>query len=696
MAETKIGVPLKAVDLVGALGLLSILGMMILPLPPWLLSFLLIVNLALSVVVLLVATTVRDVLEFSVFPSVLLGLTLLRLALNLASTKLILLTGDPGTVVESFGKVVVRGDPVVGFVVFLILVIVQFLVITKGAERVSEVAARFTLDALPGKQMAVDAEMNAGLIDEKQARVRREAIQREADFHGAMDGASKFVRGDAVAGLVIVAVNIIGGVVIGMVRRNMDVVDVLRTYTLLTIGDGLVHQIPALVVSTAAGILVTRSATKAPLGGEWVRQFAANPRSLGLAGGVMAALGVTGVVTGLPVLPFLAVGGVMGVLSWMAKKETAVATPAAVTVTAEKAGSELAKHSDDVTSLLLVEPLELELGYGLLFLADAEREGDLLARVAHIRRRCAKELGLVVPPIRIRDSSALPTNAYALKIRGLEVVRGELMPGHSLALGGEGLSSVRGIPAREPAFGLPALWIPDADRRAAEMDGLTVVDNGSALATHLTEVLLDHADEILSRQDLQNLLNDLKSRGQTSVVDELVPGLIPMSSLHRILQNLLGERVSIRNLPTILEALSEATTISKDPDLLSEYARAALARQISQQYRDSDGVLWCVTLSPDLERRLQESMVRGERGPRLVPDPALSDEVVRSLTARLAASGGGTERPALLCSAGLRPHMKQHFGRFLSRLVVLSFNEITSDTRVKSVGVVDTAPVAVA
>lgn len=678
-------------DLLGAVGLLGVLGMMIVPLPPWAVSFLVVTNLALSVTVLLVVMGIKDVLDFSIFPSVLLGLTLFRLALNLATTKLILLSGNPGSVVEAFGKVVVRGDAVVGFVVFLILVIVQFLVITKGSERVSEVAARFTLDAMPGKQMAVDAEMNAGLIDEKQARARRESIQREADFFGAMDGASKFVRGDAVAGLVVVAVNIVGGVIIGMARRNMDIVDVLRTYTVLTIGDGLSHQIPALVVSTAAGILVTRSATRAPVGQEWARQLSANPRSIAMAGGAMGLLGFTGILTGLPILPFLAVGAGLGALAYAAKR--ASATP--VTVTTPRVAETPKTGPEDMTSLLAVEPLELELGFGLLFLVEGTG-GDLLDRVGHIRRRLARELGIVVPPVRIRDSSLLPPNTYALKIRGLEVARGDLMPGHVLALSdsqdGRNLTALlRGVPAKEPAFGLPALWVPDSERRKASQEGITVVDNGAVLATHLTELLLDHAYEILSRQDLQTLLNDLKARGQTATVDEVVPAVLPLATVHRVLQNLLSERVSIRNLSIILEALAEAATMSKDPDLLTEYARAALSRQISLQYRDAENVLWCVSLSPVVERRLQESLVRSERGARLVLDPAYSDELVRSISLRLAAPAGGTERPVLLCAAGLRPYIKRHFERFLPRMVVLSPNEVTADTRVKSLGVVDVA-----
>lgn len=678
-------------DLLGAVGLLGVLSIMIVPLPPWSLSVLVVTNLALSVMVLLVVLSIKDVLDFSIFPSVLLGLTLFRLALNLASTKLILLSGNPGAVIEAFGKVVVRGDAVVGFVVFLILVVVQFLVITKGSERVSEVAARFTLDAMPGKQMAVDAEMNAGLIDEKQARSRREAIQREADFYGAMDGASKFVRGDAVAGLVVVAVNIIGGVIIGMMRRNMDVLDVLRTYTVLTIGDGLAHQIPALVVSTAAGVLVTRSATRAPVGQEWARQLSANPRSIGMAAGTMGILGVTGVLTGLPVVPFLAVGGGLAALAYAARR----AAQAPVTVTSPRpASSESTKTApEDMAALLTVEPLELELGFGLLFLVEGS-QGDLLERVGHIRKRLAKELGLVVPPVRIRDSSLLPPNTYALKIRGMEVARGDLMPNHALALADAHDSrnlaaTLRGIPAKEPAFGLPALWVPDAERRKAAQEGITVVDNGAVLATHLTELLLDHAHEILSRQDLQTLLNDLKARGQNVTVDEVVPALLPLGTVHRVLQNLLAERVSIRNLAVILESLAEAATLSKDPDLLTEYARAALARQISQQYRDADGTLWCATLSPTVERRLQECLSRSERGARLILDPPFSDDLVRVISQRLAAAGSGAEKPVLLCAAGLRPYVKRHFERFLPKLAVLSTNEVTADTRVKTLGVVD-------
>lgn len=676
----------RTLDVLTAFGILGVLATMILPLPTWLLSFLLILNLAMSVTVLLVVLNIREILDFSIFPSVLLGLTLFRLALNVASTKRILMSGDAGAVIEAFGQIVVRGDAVVGFVVFLILVVVQFLVITKGAERVSEVAARFTLDALPGKQMAIDAELNAGLIDEKTATQRRQNIQREADFYGAMDGASKFVRGDAIAAIMIVGINILGGAILGFWRRHMDLADVLRTYTVLSIGDGLVHQIPALIVSTASGVLVTRSATQSPLGQEWARQISANPRALGMAGFTMSLLGVTGLFTGLPVVPFLVVGGTLAAMAWVTRPGARpVPAPAAAPAGGEK---DAGRAAEDLSALLAVEPLELELGYGLLFLVDTGQGGDLLNRVVSIRRRCARELGFVLPPVRIRDSSALYNNTYVVKIKGAEVARGDLMPGYCLAMGGDGIKNVRGLPAKEPTFGLPALWVAESDRRTAEMEGLTVVDNASVVATHLTEVLRDHAHEILGRQEVQTLLNDLKARGQTAVIEELIPGVLSAGAVHRVLQNLLNEKVSIRNLLQILEALSEAAGLTKDPDLLTEYARASLARQISQQYRDEEGTLYGATLSPDLERRLHDSMPKGERTARLVLDPALSDDVARRLLELFSAPAGAADRPVLLCSASLRAVVRRHFERFVPRLTVLSYNEITADTRVKSIGVV--------
>jgi len=675
----------RTLDVLTAFGILGVLATMILPLPTWLLSFLLILNLAMSVTVLLVVLNIREILDFSIFPSVLLGLTLFRLALNVASTKRILMSGDAGAVIEAFGQIVVRGDAVVGFVVFLILVVVQFMVITKGAERVSEVAARFTLDALPGKQMAIDAELNAGLIDEKTATQRRQNIQREADFYGAMDGASKFVRGDAIAAIMIVGINILGGAVLGFWRRHMELADVLRTYTVLSIGDGLVHQIPALIVSTASGVLVTRSATQSPLGQEWARQIAANPRALGMAGFTMSLLGVTGLFTGLPVVPFLVVGGTLASMAWVARPGAA---PSAATAAPVPGSAEPSRSNEDLSALLAVEPLELELGYGLLFLVDTAQGGDLLNRVASIRRRCARELGFVLPPVRIRDSSALYNNTYVIKIKGAEVARGDLMPGYCLAMGGDGIKNVRGLPAKEPTFGLPALWVAETDRRSAEMEGLTVVDNASVVATHLTEVLRDHAHEILGRQEVQTLLNDLKGRGQTALLEELIPGVLSAGAVHRVLQNLLSEKISIRNLLQILEALSEAAGVTKDPDLLTEYARASLARQISQQYRDEEGTLYAATLAPDLERRLVESMPKGERTARLALDPALSDDVARRLLELFSAPVGAADRPVLLCSASLRAAVRRHFERFVPRLTVLSYNEITADTRVKSIGVV--------
>ncbi len=677
-------------DLVCALGILSILIMMIIPLPTWLLSFLLIVNMAATIAVLLMTTYVRDTLEFSVFPSLLLGLTLFRLALNISSTKLILLQADAGAIVDAFGEVVVRGNIVVGMVVFLILIIVQFIVITKGSERVSEVAARFTLDALPGKQMGVDAELNAGLIDEKQARDRREIIEQEADFYGAMDGASKFVRGDAIASLIIVIVNIVGGVAIGLFQRHMGWMEVLSTYTILTIGDGLVHQIPAIVVSTGTGILVTRASSKSSVGETMVRQLSMSPKAIGIAGGVVGLFGILGFVTGLPPFPFLLVGGLMigaGISFYQSDMNRQVKEVAPQKM--EKPVS-TAAPSEDVMPLLSVEPLELEIGYGLLSLVDKAQGGNLLERISLIRRQCARDIGIVVPPVRIRDNGMLINTNYVIKIKGSEVAKGEIMPKHHLAMGSLGKDhKLKGIPTKEPTFGLPALWIRDDQIRGAEREGLTIVDNGAVVAAHLTEVIKSHAHELLGRQEVQSLLSDLKSRGFTAVLEDLIPHVMSMGSVQKILQNLLREKVSIRNLVFILESISDGAVTTKDTDVLTEYVRTALAPQLSQHYRDKNGRLSCVTLSPTLEKKLFDSIQRLDRGARFVFEQAFSDKLVNVFVEKLSSTPGLSMPPVLLCSPMLRLYIRKYLERFITHFVVLSYNEVTSDTKVESLGVVE-------
>ncbi|MFN0118803.1 MAG: flagellar biosynthesis protein FlhA [Elusimicrobiota bacterium] len=679
--------PKKSFEALSAIGVIGILMMMLVPLPTWLISFLIVLNLALSMTVLLMTTYIKDVLEFSVFPTLLLGLTLFRLALSVASTKLILLQADAGSVLQAFGEVVVKGNAVVGFIVFLILIIVQFIVITKGAERVSEVAARFTLDAMPGKQMGVDAELNAGIINDEQAKTRRSMIQREADFYGAMDGASKFVRGDAIASIIVVIVNIVGGVSIGFMQKSMDWMDIIKTYTILSIGDGLVHQIPALIVSTATGILVTRSGDKATLGQELGSQFSLNPRSLGMTGGILGLLGGIGLFTGLPAFPFLFVSGLTSGLAYVLSKARKEADEKPV----KTSDKNLPKTPEDVMPLLNVEALEIELGYGLLYLVDETQGGDLLERVAMVRKQCAKDLGIVVPPVRIRDNGLISNNTYAVKVRGLVVAKGELLPKHYLAMS-TGLEErpIEGISTKEPTYGLPALWVKENMKREAEVSGYTVVDNASVIATHLTEIVKSHAHELLGRQEVQALINDLKTKGFTAICDELIPGVLSLGMIQKVLQNLLRERVSIRNLLTILESLGDTAPSTKDIDVLTEYSRASLARQISQQYRDREGVLYCVTFSPETEKVLFQSIQRNDRNAHLILDPAYYDRLVQQISEQLnSPMAAGT--PVLLCSPSIRPYLKKQLDRSISNVVVLSYNEVTPDTSAKSIGMISTS-----
>lgn len=678
----------KSTETLSAVGIIGLLLLMLVPLPTWMLSLLVVMNLAISVTVLLMTTYIVEALQFPVFPTLLLGLTLFRMALSIASTKLILLQGDAGSIIQAFGEVVVKGNAVVGFVIFLILIIVQFIVITKGSERVSEVAARFTLDAMPGKQMAVDAELNAGLIDEKQARARREAIETEADFYGAMDGASKFVRGDAIASIIIVIINIVGGITIGFMQRKMEWFDILRTYTILTIGDGLAHQIPALIVSTATGVLVTRTTSKSTLGNDLYQSFTLNPGALSVTASVLGVFGLLGLFTGLPAMPFFAIGGALyGAAGWLKRRATVAA--AAPATPAAKDEKNLPAAPEDVMPLLAVEVLEIELGYGLLFLVDATVGGDLLERVAAIRRQCAKDLGIVIPPVRVRDNGVLPHNAYAIKLRGSEIARAELMPRQLLAMGmGDTGTPVSGIETTEPTFGLPALWISEAQRRDAELAGYTVVDNASVIATHLTDVLKSRAHELLGRQEVQALLNDLKTRGYTAIIDELLPQLLSVGAIQKVLQNLLRERVSIRNLLMVLECLADFAPHTKDTEVLTEYVRSFLGRQIVRPYAGSDGALPAVTFTAEFERGLIGLIQRSERGARLLLEPDLTKALSEALASRLQTTLLQGGAPVVLCSASLRPYLKRLIDPYIGNVVVLSYSEIPSDFQIRSLGVV--------
>ncbi|HEY8484255.1 MAG TPA: flagellar biosynthesis protein FlhA [Longimicrobiales bacterium] len=660
-------------------GIVSTVALLVLPLPAPLLDLLLAVSIAASVVVLLVALYVTDPLEFSVFPTLLLLLTLYRLALNVSSTRLILSRGEAGKVIEAFGAFVIGGNYAVGLVIFLILIAINFVVITKGAGRVAEVAARFTLDAMPGRQMSIDADLNAGLIDEAEAKRRREEIAREADFYGAMDGAAKFVRGDAIAGLLITAINIVGGIFIGVVQRGLSIGQAVSQYTILTVGDGLVSQIPALIVSTAAGIVVTRSSDGSRLGASLIRQVADQPRALGVAAGVLGALGL---VPGLPTLPFLALAGAVGVAAGAASRRE---RSRAVEVTAKPALPEKAAVENPVQELLQIDPLELEVGYGLIPLVDEQQGGDLLERIRLLRKQAALELGVLIPPIRIRDDVRLSPNEYLIRLRGSEVARGEVMPRMLLALDAGGvIRPIEGVETRDPSFGLPARWITPARRAEAEAAGYVVVEPTTVVATHLMETLKANAADLLGRQDVQEMVDTLK-RTYPALVEEVVPAKIPLSVLHRVLQRLLRERVPIRDLVTILEALADVADQTKDPEVLTEHVRRALSKVIAAQYADESGTIRGITIGPRLEAALMAFFSpRQGKGAGLM-DPDLLSGALRRLEA-LAREHGEQGRPApVVTPPALRVGVRRLIEPVLPAIPVLSLGELPPQVDLQSV-----------
>lgn len=668
-------------DIYVIVAVIMVVIMMILPLPPFILDILLACNISLSLLVLLLSMNINEPLEISVFPTLLLLLTLFRLSLSVSSTRLILLHANAGNIIRAFGNFVVGGNYVVGFVIFLILVVVQFIVITKGSERVAEVAARFTLDAMPGKQMSIDADLNAGLISEAEARQRRRQIQREADFYGAMDGASKFVKGDAIAGIIIVLIDFVGGLLIGMLGRGLDFQQSLNQYTLLTVGDGLVSQIPALLVSTATGIIVTRAASENNLGHELNIQLLSSPKTLMVTSGVLM---VFAVVPGLPFIPFFILSGLFGLLGYALWREQASTES---TVAADQARRELEerRQPESVLSLLQVDMIELEIGYSLIPLVDSEQGGDMLDRITMIRRQCALELGIVVPVIRIRDNLQLPPNSYVIKIKGIEVGRGQLMLNHYLAMdAGSVTEHVPGEPTKEPAFGLDALWISEEHREQAEINGYTVVDSPSVLATHLTETIRNHAHELLGRQEVQTLLDSLRNE-YSAVINELVPNLMTIGEVQKVLQNLLREQVPIRNLVTILESLADAAPISKDLDFLTEYVREALARQLCRQYAEND-VLLVLTLDPQWETVIVEGIEPTERGNLVSIDPRLLQRLFAVLKSTLESTA--LVQPIVLVSPRVRLALKRLTERNFPSLVVLSYNEMAPEIQVQTVGMV--------
>jgi flagellar biosynthesis protein FlhA len=660
--------------------------LMIVPIPAWLLDILLAGNITIALVIIATALYTENALAFSAFPTMLLIITLFRLSLNITATRAILLHGYAGEVINFFGQIVVGGNYAVGFVIFLILIIIQFVVITNGAGRVAEVAARFTLDAMPGKQLAIDADLNAGLITEAEARQRRKDIQRSADFYGAMDGASKFVRGDAIAAVIIVAINTVGGFIVGVAQQHLSIIESLQKFTLLTVGEGIVTQVPALLISTATGIIVTRAAAETDFGSDITKQLTAQPRALLITAIITGLFGVAGLDRWLMLL----ISATMFVI-YFARREGAAEAAAERKVAAAGGrpgapGAQPAAKSgaESVVPLLSYDPMELEIGFGLIPLVDVNQGGDLLERITLIRRHAARDLGIAVPPIRVRDNLQLRPNSYLVKIYGLEVAQAEVMVSRLLAMNpGTATAPIDGIPTTEPAFGLPALWIGENARSEAEMAGYTVIDPTSVIATHLTELIKAHSPDLLGRQETSALLDNIKSHYPV-VVDELVPGLLTVGEVQRVLQNLLRERIPIRNLVMILETLADAARVSKDIDFLTEKVRAALARHISAEYAEN-GLLSVITVDPRLESLLSEAVRRGEDAFALL-DPNTVSRIYASLTRQIAAAQNAGLQPIVLCSPSVRLALKRLTERAAPQLVVLSYSEIAPGLRVESIG----------
>lgn len=673
-------------DVVMILAVVGILLAMLLPVPAFLLDFFLALNITLAIIVLITTMYTKSSLEFSVFPTMLLVLTLFRLALNVASTRLILLRGNEGpqaagAVIQSFGNFVVGGDYVVGMIIFVILVLINFMVITKGAGRIAEVAARFTLDAMPGKQMAIDADLNAGTIDEKEARERRKTIARESEFHGAMDGASKFVKGDAIAGIIITGINIVGGLTIG-VLNGMPVARAATNYTLLTVGDGLVSQIPALIISTAAGILVSRGGDEDRLGQAFSKLIFSKTTPIYVASLLVFALGL---VPGLPGIPFMSLGLALGGTLYLMTRGKAEEAAEKEAAAAEEAAAP-ASGPEEVEHLLSLDAMELEVGYGLIPLVDTSQDGTLLSRIRSMRRQFASEMGIVIPPIHIRDNLNLRPAEYRMLIKGVEMTRYELMVNHVLAMDpGDVSRRMDGFPTTEPAFGLPAIWIPGDREEEAKFSGYTVVDNSTVVATHLTEIIRSHAAELLGRQEVQHLLDNL-AKTSPKAVEELVPSVMSLGMVQKVLQNLLAERVSIRDLLTIVETLADYGSMSKDPDLLTEYVRQKLSRSILAGHMGPGGNLPVLTLDRKVEESLTKSIQNTEHGAYLAVDPRMAEQLMAAIRAEMDKALNQNIQPVLLCNPSLRRHLRRLLEQALPSLAVTSHAEIVQNVNIQAVG----------
>jgi flagellar biosynthesis protein FlhA len=676
-------------DLLAAVAVVLVVVMMIVPLPPGLIDLFITLNIASAITIVVATLYVPRALDFAAFPSLLLLTTMFRLAINVSVTRQILLHGDGGSVVKAFGTFVVGGNVVVGLVVFLILIVIQFVVVTNGAGRVAEVAARFTLDAMPGKQMAIDADLNAGQINDQQAHQRREDIGREADFYGAMDGASKFVKGDAIAGILIVMINLLGGIAVGVMQQHLSFPEAVQHYSLLTIGDGLAAQIPALLISVAAGILVTRSASERDLGNDIAAQIFAQQKAPMVAAGVICAFAL---VPGLPKLPFLLIGGALAGVAYALKdgmpKPAAQAALAGGLAQLGPGGVPELPAGPTADTATAVDPLELAIGFGLVPLVEAGQGGGLMGRVGAMRRQLAGELGTVIPAVRIHDELGLDSHEYVLRARGSEVARGRIMPGHQLAMdSGEAAGQLPGVPTTEPAFGLPATWIPDAARAEAEALGYTVVDPESVVATHLTETIRGHAAELLTRQETKKLLDGLKETN-AAAVEEVVPEQLSLGEVQRVLQALLREGVPIRDLGAIIEEIGDKSRLTRDPAVLAEYARAALGRTITAPHLDGAMRLRAISLDPAIEQEIGESLAQTPDGEQLAMEPSRAQALIAALGRQLDSALAQGARPVLLCSGRARRHLRRLCEQPLPQLTVCSYNEIVPGVRVENMGVV--------
>ncbi len=670
-----------------ALILVAIIIVMVIPVHPMFMDLLLALSITGAMIIMMVSIYMKNVLEFAAFPSVLLIVTLFRLALNVATTRLILLHGHEGTdaagkVIEAFGGFVVGGNYIVGAVIFIILVLINFIVITKGSVRTSEVAARFTLDSIPGKQMAIDADLNAGLINEDQARGRRKKLEEEADFYGSMDGAIRFVRGDAIAGILITIINVIGGLAIGILQQGMTITDALTVYTLLTIGDGLVSQIPALVISTASGLVVTRAASESDMGSDIARQLLVHPRAFALASGVLAFFGM---IPGLPHLAFFflsAISGTVAYLTFQAEEEVVQDKLAEAEAEAQKPVTER------VETLLPLDTMELEIGYELIPLVDASQDGELLDRIKSIRRQFALELGFIVPPLHIRDNLQLKPNEYTMLIKGVKVAGGELWMNHLLAMDpGTGVEPIPGTKTVEPTFGLPALWISEANKERAKAAGYTVVEVSTVLTTHIKEVIKTHAHELLGRQEVSSLLDNYKELSP-KIIEELVPNILTLGQVQKVMQNLLSENISIRDIGTVLETLADWGGVTKDTDVLTEYVRAALSRPITMQFLTDEGKLPVMTLAKETEDNVAESVKQTQHGSYLAMEPIAAQKLIDLLKKEIEKFTMLNYQPVLVTSPAIRLHLRRLTERFIPNLAILSQNEITPDANIETLGTV--------